>query len=98
MYPKERAMLAKYDGRPFAVVSVNTDETREPLKQSIEAGRVTWRCWYDGGTHGPITTRWGVSGYPTVYVIDRAGVIRHKDVRGEALEKAVEGLMAKERP
>jgi peroxiredoxin len=95
MYPKERAMLAKYDGRPFAVVSVNTDETREPLRQSIEAGRVTWRCWYDGGTHGPITTRWGVSGYPTVYVIDRAGVIRHKDVQGAALEKAVEGLMAK---
>jgi hypothetical protein len=78
-------------------VSVNTDGTREPLKRSIEAGRVTWRCWYDGGTDGPITTRWGVSSYPTVYIIDRAGVIRNKDVRGEALEKAVEALMAKER-
>jgi peroxiredoxin len=96
MYPRERALLARYAGKPFAVVSVNTDATREPLRRSVEAGRVTWRCWYDGGTHSPITTRWGVSGHPMVYVLDRAGVIRHKDVLGEALEKAVGELMAKE--
>jgi peroxiredoxin len=96
MYPNERALLARYAGRPFAVVSVNTDKTREPLKRSIEAGRVTWRCWYDGGTHGPITTRWGVTGHPAVYVLDRAGVIRDKNVHGEAMEKAVNELMAKE--
>jgi peroxiredoxin len=85
MYPKERALLARYAGRPFAVVSVNTDETREPLRRSIEVARVTWPCWYDGGTHGPITTRWGVSAHPMVYVLDREGVIRHKDVRDQAL-------------
>jgi peroxiredoxin len=96
MYPKERALLERYARRPFAVVGVNTDETPEPLKRSIKAGRVMWRCWYDGGTQGPIATRWGVSGYPAVYVIDRAGVIRSKDVQAGALEEAVEGLMANE--
>jgi peroxiredoxin len=96
MYPRERALLARYEGKPFAVVSVNTDRGRETLKASIEAGKVTWPCWWDGGTDGPIATRWGVSGYPTVYVIDTRGIIRYRDLAGEALEKAVIELMAKE--
>jgi peroxiredoxin len=96
MYPKERALQAKYKGKPFAVVSVNTDENRETLKKSIDAGKVTWPCWWDGGTDGPITTRWGVSGYPTIYVLDPRGIIRYRNVRGDALEKAVNELMAEE--
>jgi peroxiredoxin len=93
MYPRERALQARYKEKPFAVVSVNTDERREPLKTSIDAGKVTWPCWWDGGTDGPITTRWGVSGHPTVYVLDRQGVIRFKNVHGDAIDRAVASLI-----
>jgi hypothetical protein len=42
---------------------------------------------------GPITTRWGVTGIPEIFVIDGSGVIRRKSIRGEELEKAVAGLI-----
>ena len=50
--------------------------------------------FYDGGTSGPISTRWNVSGWPTIYLIDAQGIIRYKDVRGEDMDKAIEELVA----
>jgi thiol-disulfide isomerase/thioredoxin len=93
MYPQERDLVARYWGKPFALVSVNTDEKVETLKKAIDAGEITWRCWWDGGTEGPITTRWGITGFPTIFVLDPKGVIRFKDHRGADLERAVADLM-----
>jgi hypothetical protein len=57
---------------------------------------VTWRSFWCGEaqTEGPIPTRWNVKGWPTIYVIDARGRIRHKDVRGDELTKAVKALLA----
>lgn len=93
MYPQERELVARLKGKPFAMVGVNTDEDVETLKKSIASGEITWRCWWDGGTTGPITTRWGISSFPSIFVLDKAGVIRFKDPRGEDLEKAVASLL-----
>jgi peroxiredoxin len=94
MYPQERDLVNRLKDRPFALVSVNTDANVETLAKAIKEGEITWRCWWDGGTTGPITTRWGVSSFPTIFVLDRAGGIRYKDVRGVDLNKAVESLLA----
>ena len=33
-------------------------------------------------------------GWPTIYVLDAKGVIRYKNVRGEAMDQAVDTLLA----
>jgi hypothetical protein len=38
---------------------------------------------------GPITTRWGIREFPSIFVLDRAGVVRFKDVWGDDLDRAV---------
>jgi peroxiredoxin len=93
MYPQERELVARLKGQPFALVSVSTDADVETLKKSITSGEITWRCWWDGGTSGPITTRWGITGFPSIFVLDKAGVMRFKDVRGDDLDKAVASLL-----
>lgn len=92
-YPQEREIIARLKGRPFALVSVKTDEGKETLRKSIESGEITWRCWFDGGVDGPITTAWGVDSFPTLYVIDSKGIIRFKSGREGEIDKAVEALM-----
>jgi len=54
-----------------------------------------WRCWFDGSTQGPISRRWNAGPWPTVFVLDAEGVIRHKRLQGPDLEKAVERLLNK---
>jgi hypothetical protein len=43
---------------------------------------------------GRIKDQWGIFQYPTVYVIDDAGVIQHKDLRGLELDEPLERMIA----
>jgi peroxiredoxin len=95
MYPHERSLVKRLENEPFVLIGVNSDTDREALKKVMEKEQITWRSFWDGGsTNGPIATRWNVSGWPTIYVIDAEGKIRFRDVREEALDKAVDELLA----
>ena len=94
MYPHERSLVKKYANQPFAIVGVNSDG-KERLQKVMKEGKVLWRSFWDGGaTGGPIARAWNVSGWPTIYVIDKDGIIRFRNVRGDALDHAIETLMA----
>jgi hypothetical protein len=94
MYPHERSLVKRLADQPFALIGVNSDEDRSALKDVLKQESITWRSFWDGGsTQGPIATRWNVSGWPTIYVLDHEGRIRFKDVRGEELDQAVDTLI-----
>ena len=97
MYPHERSLVAKMKNEPFALIGINSDRDKAKLKQRMKAENITWRSFWNGpkGTSGPISKAWGVRGWPTIYVLDHQGIIRYKDVRGTAMDKAVEALVAK---
>jgi peroxiredoxin len=93
MYPHERSLVKKLENKPFALLGINSDP-KERLRDVMKKENITWRSWWDGGdTSGPIATAWNVSSWPTVYVLDHKGVIRFKNVRGDAMDKAVEQLV-----
>jgi hypothetical protein len=79
MYPNERSLVKRLEGKPFALVGVNSDSDRAALKKVMEKENITWRSFWNGGsTSGPISRRWAVTGWPTLYLIDHKGVIRKK--------------------
>jgi peroxiredoxin len=94
MYPHERSLVEKHPADQFAIVGVNSEKTIEAARDAVKKNNLTWKNFYDGGTSGPISTRWNVNGWPTTYVIDSSGVIRYKDVRGDDLDAAIEALLA----
>ncbi len=95
MYPHERSLVERLRAEPFAIVGVNSDKDRAALKKTLVAEKITWRSFWNGGsTSGPISTRWNVSSWPTIYVLDAEGRIRFKNVRGEKLDAAVDQLLA----
>ncbi len=98
MYPHERSLVKRLEGKPFALLGINSDQNRDALKPVLEKEHITWRSWWDQSTSGPIATKWNVHGWPTIYVLDQKGVIRYRDVRGEAMDKAVDTLLAEMNP
>ena len=96
-YPYERLMLELYKNWPFALLTVQSDQSLAAAKQTKIDQRLDSRSWWDGGgvknTEGPIATAWNVVGWPTTYVIDKTGVIRFVDLRREDLLKAVRQLV-----
>ena len=79
MYPHERSLVATYENQPFTIVGVNSDPSLEFLQGVMKEKNLTWPSFFDGGgTGGPIATKWGVNGWPTIFIIDHEGVIRYR--------------------
>jgi hypothetical protein len=98
MYPHERSLVKKLADKPFALVGVNSDKDRDALKEVLQKEQITWRSFWNGpmAIGGPISEAWNVNGWPTLYLIDHRGVIRHKwegspgdKVLDDAIEKLV---------
>jgi thiol-disulfide isomerase/thioredoxin len=99
MVPHERELVQRLKGRPLVLVGVNGDGDRARLAKWLADNPLPWRSWQDGREDGQgrIARAWNVSAWPTVYVLDHRGVIRHRDVFGKGLDEAV-GALLKEVP
>src|SRR5437868_5725611 len=92
MVPHERSLVKKLEGKPFALLGVNFDDSKEEMKKSEEKNEITWRSWFDG-RDGPIGKEWHIKFLPTIYVFDAKGVIRYKGVHDKAMDEAVDTLL-----
>ena len=94
MYPHERSLVEELKDEPFALLGINSDPLEKAQSAKSEKN-LSWRSWWDGGnTRGPIATKWGISGWPTIYVVDHKGVIRYQGTRGEEMTRVVKFLLA----
>jgi hypothetical protein len=92
--PHERELAVRLKGRPFALLGVNLD--RDKVAARATAAKMGWSSWYDDAGEkgrGPIATRYHIISVPAVYVLDRSGVIRAKDVQGDELDRMVDALL-----
>jgi thiol-disulfide isomerase/thioredoxin len=98
MYAHERSLVKRLEGKPFVLLGVNSDKDRDELKKVLVKEEITWRSfWNGGGTSGPISRRWVVSGWPTLILIDAKGVIRHKYLGSpgeKTLDEEIDKLIA----
>ncbi|MSR62919.1 MAG: hypothetical protein EXS08_10795 [Planctomycetes bacterium] len=92
--PHEKALVERLKDAPFALLGVNTDDDKDEYKKKLGEYGVTWRSAWQGGTDGPIPTKWGIRSYPSIYVLDAQHVIRHIGPRGEELGRVVDELLA----
>ena len=96
MYPHERSLVKRLEGKPFALLGINSDRDLDKLRPRLEKEKITWRSFWNGpgGTRGAIAERFGVRGWPTIYILDHEGVIRFVNKRGPAMDEAVDKLLA----
>jgi hypothetical protein len=97
MYPHERSLVQRLADKPFALLGVNSDSNREQLKQVLKQEKITWRSFWNGGsTNGPISAQYAVRGWPTIFILDAKGIIRHKfdgNPGPAALDQAIDSLL-----
>lgn len=98
MFPHERSLVKRLEGKPFVLIGVNSDKvTPEELKKKNADAQITWRSFKnDRGSKGTISDAFAVQGWPTIYVIDRKGTIRHKwlgNPGDQVLDEAIDALV-----
>ena len=100
MFAHERSLVQKYEGKPFVLLGVNTDDSLEKLQLAQKTYELNWRSWWDG-MGGPIAFEWKVPGLPTLFLIDHKGLIRWETlgvpdlkVMDQLIERLVEEAQA----
>jgi len=92
MYGQLRELMELYAERPFSVVTVMADKKISTVSKAVHSGEITWPAIWDGD-EGPIASAWFVTGYPTIYLIDRDGRIKSKGLRDDPLDDEVARML-----
>jgi|SRR6516162_6630358 hypothetical protein len=79
MFPHERSLVKKLEGKPFVLLGVNGDDNDAKLKEKNAREQITWRSFKNARSGKPeLAAEWNVEGWPTLYLIDHHGIIRKK--------------------
>ena len=93
--PHLKSLVERHKDAKFSVIGVNTDRDPDVFREKRKEHGVNWRSAFEGSTGGPIPTRYGVRGYPTLIVIDHEGVIRKITHSPADVDDLVDELLAK---
>lgn len=94
MIPQQREMVKKLENKPFTLLGINSDPDRSVLNKRFKEEKITWSNICEG-SGGAISKQFNVRMYPTVFVLDHEGIIRHRNLRDAELDRAVNELIKK---
>lgn len=79
----------------FEIVGISLDQDKGAMETALKKQNMTWTQYFDGaGWDNKISKSYGIQSIPAAWLIDKKGMLREQGLRGEALGKAVEKLLA----
>lgn len=86
----------KYHDKGFEVIGISLDDNVDTLKQFVKDNNMPWPQYFDGKVWGnEIAQRYGIKGIPATFLIGKEGKIVASNLRGSALDEAIEAELAK---
>ena len=90
--PNLLANYKKYHDQGFDVIGINLDDSREAVTSFLDKEKLPWKTLFsdkpgETGWQNPMAARYGISGIPTVILIDREGKVISLQARGDELGK-----------
>lgn len=78
----------------FEILGISFDQSRSKLERFIKKEKMPWPQYFDGeGWQNKIGQQYGINSIPTMWLIDKKGVLRDMNARGD-LEGKVRNLLA----
>jgi thiol-disulfide isomerase/thioredoxin len=96
--PRVKQIYSQYHPKGLEIVGVSNDYDVDALKKFVVDDEMPWQEVYDaaaGADHkwNPITLSFGINGIPTMFLIDKKGILRTVDAR-ENMEEMIPKLLA----
>jgi thiol-disulfide isomerase/thioredoxin len=96
--PNLKAVYEKYHSQGLEVVGVSLDEKEEDLVNFLKETPLPWKILvnmepHHAGFENPIADHYGISGIPTVFLMNRDGKVVSLAARGPQLRTLVDGLI-----
>jgi thiol-disulfide isomerase/thioredoxin len=101
--PNLKSIYKKYHDRGLEIVGVNLDKSASDLDKFLRDNDLPWKTLHNAdpkaqddekkGFSDPNAEFYGITGIPTIILIDRKGKVITLDARGEQLATLVDGLI-----
>jgi thiol-disulfide isomerase/thioredoxin len=93
--PRTKELYKKYHEKGMEMVGVDCDDADDAVNTFTKENDMAWPQLRekDQEEWHPLTKQWGVNGIPTMFLIDKKGVLRYVDAR-EGTEEKVKKLLA----
>jgi peroxiredoxin len=93
-FPQLKELYTKTDREKFEIIGIAAHSTPANVKRTIDLHEITWSQILSDETN-QLIEKYGISGYPSTFLIDPQGVIIAKDLRGKELEEKILNLIEK---
>jgi peroxiredoxin len=85
-----------YHQKGFEIIGISLDKEEPKLTAFTKEKNMTWRQYFDGLVwQNKLAVKYGINSIPATFLLDGKGTIIGRDLRGEALDKAVAQALAK---
>ena len=92
--PKVKAVYEKLHPKGFDIVGISFDREKTDLEKVIAKQKMSWPQYFDESEEGKkLGDEFGITGIPTMWLVDKKGLLRELNAR-EGLEEKVEKLLA----
>jgi len=97
--PRVKKMYSDYHGKGLEVLGVSNDFAADDLKKFLDENKdMPWPQLFDAGAAAqqqwnPVTLAYGINGIPTMFLIDKKGVVRTVSAR-ENMEELIPKMLA----
>ena len=93
-FPNMLQLYKKYHDQDFEIISINLDESREKFESFLEKQPLPWKHVFSGKAwQDELIALYEVESVPFLFLVDKKGIMRYFDVRGEQLAEAVRLLI-----
>jgi len=89
--PELRELYSRYHDKGFEIIGISLDTERELLNSFLEKNELPWpvACSYKGWKD-ELVSLYGLSATPSTWLIDRNGILRFNEIKGDELKTAIE--------
>ena len=93
--PSVVSTFQKLHGKGFEVVGISLDEDEAALRRVLKSKKISWPQFFDGrGWENEFARRFHIDGLPTMWLINKDGMIVDTDISGHIAEKVAKLLEA----
>jgi thiol-disulfide isomerase/thioredoxin len=91
--PNVKAAYAKLHPQGFEIVGISFDQDKAALDKTLKEKEMTWPQYFDGqGWQNKYASEFGINSIPTMWLVDKKGILRDVDGRDGLADKVAKLL------
>lgn len=92
--PNVIRVYEEFHKKGFEIIGVSLDDEKAKFQGFVSQNKMTWPQIFEGrGWGSGIAQSYAVNAIPATFLIDKKGILRYRNLRGEQLRSAVKALV-----